>query len=150
MQYCERINSKLAEYTSKSHQDEVEKVISFGNSNWYWIGLTDHVKQGNNNNCSYLFLIVQYRQSNLAAFLYCAKTPLQWRLRQKWMISSCSPWKIVTFFGKEHVNWPSNSGVMIGRSSKINFGKLKIGVLALKIYIVTKKIIDFYQLDFST
>ena len=66
------------------------------------------------------------------------------------MIPSCCPWKVVTFFGKEHVNWSNNSGDMIGRSCKINFGKLKIGVLALQIYIVAKKIIDFSELDFST
>ena len=44
---------------------------------------------------------------------------LLWRLRQKWMISSCFSWKVVTFFGKEHVNWSSISKVMIGRSWKI-------------------------------
>ena len=55
-------------------------------------------------------------------------------LRQKWMIPSCCLWKVVTFFGKEHVNWSSISGVMKWRSWKIKFGKLKIGV--------TKKIMD--------
>ena len=40
------------------------------------------------------------------------------------MIPSCSHWKVVTFFGKEHVNWSSISGVMIGRSSTIKFGKV--------------------------
>ena len=50
------------------------------------------------------------------------------------MIPSCCLWKVVTFFGKEHVNWSSISGVMIRRSWKFKFGKLKIGV--------TKKIID--------
>ena len=54
------------------------------------------------------------------------------------MIPSCCPWKVVTFFGKEHVNWSSINGVMIGRSLNIKFGKLKIGV--------TKKIIDFPNL----
>ena len=58
------------------------------------------------------------------------------------MIPSCCPGKVVTFFGKDHVNWSSINEVMIGRSGKINFGKLKIGV--------TKKIIDFSKLDFST
>ena len=48
-------------------------------------------------------------------------------LRQKWMIPSCCPWKVITFFGKEHVNWSSFGGVMIGRSWKIQFEKLKIG-----------------------
>ena len=119
------------------------------------------------------------------------------------MIPSCSPWKVVTFFGKEHVNWSSISGVMIGRSWKIQFEKLKIGgiktiidlivqlfpiisplildqftcslpknvttfhreqdgiihfclspnkrgVLALWIYIFTKKIMNFSKLNFST
>ena len=50
------------------------------------------------------------------------------------MIPSCCLWKVVTFFGKDHVNWSSISGVMIRRSWKIKFGKLKIGV--------TKKIMD--------
>ena len=31
---------------------------------------------------------------------------------------------VVTFFGKDHVNWSSINGVMIGRSWKIKFGKL--------------------------
>ena len=50
------------------------------------------------------------------------------------MTSTCSLWKVVTFFGKEHVNWSSISGVIMGRSWKIEFGKLKIGV--------TKKIVQ--------
>ena len=36
-----------------------------------------------------------------------AKTPLLLRLRQKWMIPSCFPWKEVNFFGKEFFNWSS-------------------------------------------
>ena len=32
------------------------------------------------------------------------------------MIPSCCPWKVVTFFGKEHVNWSSINGDMIGKS----------------------------------
>ena len=32
------------------------------------------------------------------------------------MIKSCSLWKVVTFFGKEHVNWSSINGDMIGKS----------------------------------
>ena len=32
-----------------------------------------------------------------------AKTPLQLGMRQKLIIPSCLPWKVVTFFGKEHV-----------------------------------------------
>ena len=67
-------------------------------------------------------------------FIQIAKTPLLLGLRQKWMIPSCCLWKVVTFFGKEHVNWSSISGVMIRRSWKIKFGKLKIGV--------TKRIMD--------
>ena len=119
------------------------------------------------------------------------------------MIPSCCTWKVVTFFGKELVNWSSISGVMIGRSWKIQFEKLKIGgiktiidlivqlfpiisplildqftcslpknvttfhreqdgiihfclspnkrdVLALWIYIFTKKIMNFSKLNFST
>ena len=120
-----------------------------------------------------------------------------------WLSPSCSPIKVVTFFGKEHVNWSSFGGVMIGRSWKIQFEKLKIGgiktiidlivqlfpiisplildqftcslpknvttfhgeqdgiihfclspnergVLALWIYIFTKKLMDFSKLDWST
>ena len=48
--------------------------------------------------------------------LYSAFKPLLWGLRQKWMIPSCFLRKVVKFFGKEHVNWSSISGVMIGRS----------------------------------
>ena len=48
-----------------------------------------------------------------------AKTTLLLGLRQKWMIPSCCLWKVVTFFGKEHVNWSNIYGVMIGRSWKI-------------------------------
>ena len=119
------------------------------------------------------------------------------------MVSSFSSWRAVIFFGKEHVNWPSISGVMIGRSWKIisiiflvtpilSFPNLifqllhfitplildqltcslpknvttfhrqqdgiihfclspnKRGVLALRIYIFTKKIMDFPKLDCST
>ena len=73
------------------------------------------------------------------------KTTILLGLRQKWMIPSCSPWKVVTFFDKEHVNWSSNSGVMIGRSWKIEFGKLKIGWLDLIVQllpIITPLILD--------
>ena len=40
------------------------------------------------------------------------------------MIPSCCPWKVVTFFGKELVNLSSISGVIIGRSWTIKFGKV--------------------------
>ena len=47
------------------------------------------------------------------------------------MVPSCCLWKVVTFFGKEHVDWFSISGVMVGRSWTIksiiflvNFSKL--------------------------
>ena len=50
------------------------------------------------------------------------------------MIPSCFLRKVVIFFGKEHANRSNISGVMIGLSWKIKFGKLKIGV--------TKKIMD--------
>ena len=46
------------------------------------------------------------------------------------MIPSFSSWKVVTFFGKEHINWSSNCGVMMGRSWKT------------EIENVTKKIMD--------
>ena len=55
------------------------------------------------------------------------------------MIPSCSPQKVVTFFGKEHVNWSRISGVMIGRSWKIEIGKT-----------VTKEIMEFSKLDLPT
>ena len=32
------------------------------------------------------------------------------------MVPSCCLWKVVTFFGKEHVDWFSISGVTVGRS----------------------------------
>ena len=35
------------------------------------------------------------------------------------MIPSCCLWKVVTFFGKEQVNWSSIREVLIGRSWKI-------------------------------
>ena len=44
------------------------------------------------------------------------KTPLLLGLRQKWGIPSCCLWKVVTFFGKDHVNWSSINRVMKGRS----------------------------------
>ena len=47
------------------------------------------------------------------------------------MIPSCCLWKLVTFFGKEHVDWFSISGVTVGRSWTIksiiflvNFSKI--------------------------
>ena len=47
------------------------------------------------------------------------------------MVPSCCLWKLVTFFGKEHVDWFSISGVTVGRSWTIksiiflvNFSKL--------------------------
>ena len=58
-------------------------------------------------------------QAWLLNFIQIAKTPLLLGLRQKWMIPSCCLWKVVTFFGKEHVNWSNIYGVMIGRSWKI-------------------------------
>ena len=81
-------------------------------------------------------------QTQLLNIIQIAKTPILLGLRQKLMIPSCCPWKVVTFFGKDHVHWFSINEVMIGRSWKIKFGKFKIGV--------TKKIIDFSKLDFST
>ena len=46
------------------------------------------------------------------------------------MIPSFSSWKVATIFGKEHVIWSGNSGVMMSRSWKI------------KIENVTKMIMD--------
>ena len=39
------------------------------------------------------------------------------------MIPSGFPWKVVIFFGKEHVIWSNISGVVIGLSWQIKFGK---------------------------
>ena len=61
------------------------------------------------------------------------------------MIPSCCLWKVVTFFGKEHVNWSSIRGVMKWRSWKIKFGKLKIGVtkkIVQLLPIITPPILD--------
>ena len=66
------------------------------------------------------------------------------------MIPSCSLWKVVTFFGKEHANWSNINGVMIGWSWKVMFGKVEMGVFALKSCIVTKKIMYFSNLDFCS
>ena len=73
--------------------------------------------------------------------LYSAFTPLLWGLRQKWMIPSCFLRKVVKFFGKEHVNWSSISGVMIGRSWTIKFGKI------CNLFGYTN--FEFSELDFS-
>ena len=62
-------------------------------------------------------------QAWLLNFIQIAKTPLLLGLRQKWMIPSCFPWKVVIFFGKEHVNQSNISGIMIGWSCKIKFEK---------------------------
>ena len=54
-------------------------------------------------------------------WIQSAKTPHLLGLRQKWLIPSCCLWKVVTFFGKEHVNWSSISGDILGRSWTIKF-----------------------------
>ena len=54
-------------------------------------------------------------------WIQSTKTPHLLGLRQKWLIPSCCLWKVVTFFGKEHVNWSSISGVILGRSWTIKF-----------------------------
>ena len=59
-------------------------------------------------------------------------------------------WKVVLVFGKEHANWSNISGVMIGWSWKVMFGKVEMGVFALKSCIVTKKIMYFSNLDFCS
>ena len=76
---------------------------------------------------SIIFLVKIWIQS--------ARTPLLMGLRQKWMNPSCCPWKLVTFFGKEHDNWFRNSGVIIGRSWTIK------SIIFL---------VNFSKLDFST
>ena len=69
-----------------------------------------------------------------------AKTPLLLGLRQKWGIPSCCLWKVVTFFGKEHVNWSSINRVMKGRSWTIKS----------IIILVTFLILIFQLLDIIT
>ena len=64
---------------------------------------------------SIIFLVKIWIQS--------VRTPLLMGLRQKWMNPSCCPWKLVTFFGKEHVNWFRISGVIIGRTWTIKSNK---------------------------
>ena len=81
-------------------------------------------------------------QAWLLNFIQIAKTPLLLGLRQKWMIPSCCPWKVVTFFGKEHVNQSSISRVMIGRSWTIKFGKIN--------YLFSYTNFEFSKIDFST
>ena len=63
-------------------------------------------------------------QTQLLNIIQIAKTPILLGLRQKLMIPSCCPWKVVTFFGKDHVNWSSINGVMIGRKSSLENSKL--------------------------
>ena len=60
--------------------------------------------------------------------VYWPKHPFYWDWDKN---ESCCLWKLVTFFGKEYINWFSISGVMIGRSWTIksiiflvNFSKL--------------------------
>ena len=65
------------------------------------------------------YLYQNFFQARMFIFIQIAKTPLLLGLRQKWMFPSCCLWKVVTFFGKEHVNWSNIYGVMIGRSWKI-------------------------------
>ena len=85
---------------------------------------------------SIIFLVKIWIQS--------ARTPLIMGLRQKLMNPSCCPWKVVTFFGKEHVNWFHISGVMIGRSWTIksiiflvNFSKLDFSTSSYRNSIIT-------------
>ena len=71
-----------------------------------------------------LFLsILQSVTDKIGGQLETAITPLYLGGRQKWMIPSCFPWKVVIFFGKELVIWSNISGVMIGLSWQIKFGK---------------------------
>ena len=73
-----------------------------------------------------------------------AETPLQLGMRQKLIIPSCLPWKVVTFFGKEHVNWSSISGVMIGRSWTIKFGKCKFWVPKHQFWVFQNRFFNFF------
>ena len=58
------------------------------------------------------------------------------------MIPSCFPWKVVIFFGKEHVNRSSISWIMIGFSWEIKFGKIN--------YLFGNTNFEFSKLDFPT
>ena len=46
-------------------------------------------------------------QTQLLYIIQIAKTPILLGLRKKLMIPSCCPWKVVPFFGKDHVYWSS-------------------------------------------
>ena len=61
------------------------------------------------------------------------------------MIPSFSSWKVVTFFGKEHVIWSSNSGVMMSRSWKIkieNLIKMIMDLIVQLLPFITPLILD--------
>ena len=61
------------------------------------------------------------------------------------MIPSFSSWKVVTIFGKEHVIWSGNSGVMMSRSWKIkieNLIKMIIDLLVQLLPFITPLILD--------
>ena len=59
------------------------------------------------------------------------------------MIPSCFPCKVVIFFGKEHVNRSSISGVMIGRSWTIKFGKCKFSVPKHQFWVFQNRFFNF-------
>ena len=61
------------------------------------------------------------------------------------MIPSFSLWKVVTIFGKEHVIWSGNSGVMMSRSWKIkieNLIKMIMDLIVQLLPFITPLILD--------
>ena len=61
------------------------------------------------------------------------------------MIPSFSSWKVVTIFGKEHVIWSGNSGVMMSRSWKIkieNVTKMIMDLIVQRRPFITLLILD--------
>ena len=59
-------------------------------------------------------------------------------------------WKVVLVFGKEHVNWSNISGVIIGLSWKIKFGKIHY---LFGYYVISKcqnTSFEFSKFDYST
>ena len=64
------------------------------------------------------------------------------------MIPSCCLWKVVTFFGKEHVIWSSNSWVMMWRSWKIeneNVSKMIMDLIVQLLPFITLLILDKFK-----
>ena len=56
---------------------------------------------------------VQSMTDKVAPQLWSAITPLLLGVRHKWMIPSFCPWKVVTFFGKEHLTLSHSNGKVV-------------------------------------